>query len=132
MGKSERKEKMPYIMRETKVIHATIANGEAESEALNMGEMAGGYVHFPAAWTDANLGFKVSPTEDGDYVPLLDDLGSPLQISGIVTDESLAYALPDGLYSASYFKLWSKSTTIATQTDTNQGAERSLTIVLKG
>jgi hypothetical protein len=107
-------------------------SGEAQSQALSAEEMAGAHVHVPAAWTAANLGFMVSPTKDGTYVVLNDELGVPVQIAGIITNAANAYVVPDGMYPAGYFKLWSKSAVAATRTDVDQEADRSLTIVLKG
>lgn len=111
---------------------ATIASGAAETGEISMTIYAGGIVITPAAWTAANIGFKVSATSGGTFAILRDYLGAPVQISGIKTDGIRAYQIPDEVFAAGYVKLWSKSTTAATETDTNQAAARSLTVVLKG
>lgn len=109
----------------------TIANGEALTAAFPMHEWVSGLVIVPAAWTDANIGFKICDTQSGTFVALKDETGSPVQISSITTNASYAYKIPTAIFPATWVKLWSKSTTAATVTDTNQGAERSLTVQLK-
>lgn len=109
----------------------TIANNAALSEAFNMSDFVLGTVIVSGVWTDANLGFKVCDTAGGTFVIACDKTGSPIQISGITTDASKSYAIPTELWPNMWVKLWSKSTTAATITDTNQGAARTLTVVLK-
>lgn len=111
--------------------NVTIANGAAISEAIDVRECVGGFVIVPGAWTDANIGFQVCDTSSGTFVALKDKTGSPLQIASITTNASFAYAIPTEAFPAMFVKLWSKSTTAATTTDTNQGAARSLTVILK-
>ena len=111
-------------------IDLTIANGAAISAAFNFGAYAGGCVLVLSAWTDANIGFQVCATQTGTFAILRDDAGTPIQVSGIATGAARAYALPAKL-TGMWLKLWSKSTTSATETDTNQGAERALTVILK-
>ena len=120
------------IYRSTTVVHPTIANGAAITEAIPVHEYAGGLVTIPAAWTAANLGFQVSDTEAGTYVKVKDKAGDPVQVESITTNASFCYEIPPEIFGAHYLKLWSKSSTSATTTDTNQGAERSLIVLLKG
>lgn len=110
----------------------TIANNEAVSGAIDMRRFTGGMVVIPAAWTDANLGFKVSTEEAGTYTILKGATGTPIQISSITTNASFAYSLPTELAGALWVKLWSKNTTAATTTDNNQGGARSIGVYLKG
>ena len=110
---------------------ATIDNGTAITGAIDITEFSSGVVITPAAWTDANIGIKVSQASDGTYVVLHDVSASPVQIAGITTDASLAYTLPDEIFACGHIKLWSKNTTVATITDNNQGAARSLWVILK-
>jgi hypothetical protein len=119
------------FVREYTPIAVTIGNGEALSETINMKDFSGGIVIIPSAWTDANLGFKVSPTPDGTFVILHSSVGVPVQIGEIVTNASYAYAIPEAIFAAGFMKLWSKNTTDATVTDTNQGAARNITVLLK-
>lgn len=112
-------------------INLTIANGAAISGAFNMSDHLLGLVIVPAEWTDANIGFKVCDVSGGTFVIACDKTGSPIQIAGITTNASKAYAIPTELFPGMWVKLWSKSTTAATTTDTNQGAARSLVVILK-
>ena len=120
------------INREYTTRTYTIASGAALTDEIDARYMAGAIVIIPAAWTAANLGIKVSPTSGGTFVILNDYLGAPVQVSGITTDASKAYALPDEIYATGFVKLWSKSATAATITDVNQAAARSIIVVLKG
>lgn len=121
------------INRGYKTVSLTIGSAAAVTEELDMTGYAGGLVHLAGTtWTDANIGFQVAPTTGGTYAILRDYLGAPVQISGVGTAVSRAYQIPDEVFAAGYVKLWSKSTTEATETDTNQGDARSLTVILKG
>jgi hypothetical protein len=115
----------------TKVVSLTIASGAAVSQAFPLMDFIGGKIIVPSEWTDANIGFKVCDSQDGTFVIACKDDGTPIQISGVTTNASKAYKIPNELFPAHHVKLWSKSTTAATTTDTNQGAARSLTVMLK-
>jgi hypothetical protein len=112
------------------VITVTIANGTAESAAIDLRDVVGdaGLVGIPAAWTSAALGFKVSPTADGTFSPLRDETGSIVQVSGIQTAAAAYYKLPDALRGAMFVKLWSQTA----GSDANQAADRLMTLVAKG
>lgn len=120
------------INRESEAFTVKIASGAAATPAIDFSHWAGGVVIVPSAWTSANIGFYVSDTIDGTYVILRDDSGTPVQISNIKTDGSRAYKLPDDVFGVLFMKLWSKNTTAATETDTNQASTRTLTLVCKG
>jgi hypothetical protein len=109
----------------------TIANGAAVSTAFNTSDFIGGIVIIPTSWTDANMGFKVCDTEGGTFVALKDDDGAPVQIAAITTDAPFAYKIPNEIFPAMWVKLWSKSTTAATVTDTNQSGDITITVMLK-
>ncbi len=109
----------------------TIAANAATSGSFQFEQYAGGMVIVPSAWTAANIGFQVSE-DNSTFVILRDYTGVPVQISGIKTDGGRAYAMPAEMFSARFCKLWSKSTTTSTETDTNQASARSLIILLKG
>jgi len=123
---------MSVISRESFYTKVTILSGEAESDEFNFSNSAGGVVLVPSVWTGANIGFKVAEREDSDFYILRDDLGAPVQISTILTSGARWYSLPSDLYSARFVRMWSKSTVLTTETDTNQGAERELILMLKG
>lgn len=110
----------------------TIANGAALSNAFYFGSTDQGMVLIPSAWTAANIGFQFSATESGTFTFLEHhDSGEPVQIGNIPTSTSVWKEFPPEVKAGMWVKLWSKSSTAATETDTNQGAARSLTVVLK-
>lgn len=117
---------MPLINRTTKVQTLTIANGAATSDVFDMKDYAGGQIHMPAAWTAASIGFQISSSSGGTFLPLYDNSGSIIEIDGPSADT--AYQLPKDLFGAHYVKLWSQDGAGA---DTNQGAARTLILELK-
>lgn len=120
------------IARHSAQLTVTIANGAALSEAFDFSEFSGGHVITPDVWTAANIGFQVSATQSGTYTILRDKAGAPVQVSTVKTDGGRAYSMPDEVFGALWVKLWSKNTTAATETDTNQGGARTLGLTLKG
>jgi hypothetical protein len=118
------------IGRYVEAFSLPIADGEAITRSADMSIFSGGYVHIPTSWTAANLGFQVSD-DDSTFIILRDEAGAPVQISGIKTDGARAYALPAEVFGCKHVKLWSKSSTAATETDTNQSGAITLTLVLK-
>jgi len=119
------------ISRYSEIQSVVIADAAALSRAVNFSRVAGGMVIVPTSWTAANLGFYVCDTFGGTYVILRDESGNPVQISNILTTGARAYALPAELYGATFVELWSKSSTAATETDTNQSGAITLTLMLK-
>ena len=113
------------INRGTTIKSLTIENGEALSEAFDMAIHAGATILMPAAWTAANIGFKVCARSDGTFLPLYDDSGSIVEVSAAA---SKAFAAPAELYGAAWVKLWSQN---GSGSDTNQGADRTITVLLK-
>ena len=109
----------------------TIANNEALSEAFNVSDFVLGMVVVSDTWTDANIGFLICNTASGTFVIACKEDGTPIQISGITTNASKAYRIPIELAPGMWVKLWSKSTTAATTTNTNQGGARTLKVILK-
>jgi len=117
------------ISRNSSVIAAAIANGAALSSAIGMADFDGGMLVTPAAWTAAAIAFKVCDTVDGTFVPLRGASGAVVEITNVVTNAAAAYPLPTELSGAQFFKIWSE--TAGAGTDVNQGAARSLTVILK-
>jgi hypothetical protein len=103
-----------------------IAAGEAESNVLDISRVASLTVHMPTAWTAASIGFKVSPTPSGTYLPLYDDDGNLLQIDGPVANR--AYVAPTAAGKPRFVKLWSQN---GAGVDTVQAAERTLVVDIK-
>ena len=113
------------INRGTTIKSLTIENGAAVSEAFDMAIHAGATILMPAAWTAATIGFKVCASEDGTFLPLYDDSGSIVEVSAAA---SKAFAAPAELYGAAWVQLWSQD---GAGSDTNQGADRAITVLLK-
>jgi len=105
----------------------TIANSGHLSDELDMRGSSMLIVHMPAAWTAASIGFQVSPTTGGTFIPLYDDDGNLLQIDAPTA--SKAYQAPDGIAGSGFVKLWSQD---GSGSNTAQGAERSIPVTLKG
>lgn len=121
------------LVRSSRIVSLTIADNAALSQAFDFSGYSGGMVLIPNGWVAANLGFKVSPDDGGTFDILRDDVGTPVQVSGILTTGARWYKLPDDLFGVLWAKLWSKSTTAATETDTNQtGGPLAITVMLKG
>lgn len=107
----------------------TIGAGTALSSAIDLGPLVGdaGLVLVPSTWTAAAMGFKVSATQTGTFVPLRDESGSVVQISGIQAAAAAWYKLPDALRGAQWVKLWSQNAGV----DVNQAAARTLVVAAK-
>jgi hypothetical protein len=102
----------------------TILSGAALSDGVVFGTYSKGVIHMPAAWTAADIGFYVSSEADGIFQPLYDG-ANPVVIAS--PDADRVFPLPAALAGALYFMLWSNTA----GADTNQGADRSITVELK-
>ena len=121
---------MVYLLsRNWGTVNVTIEGTAALSEAIDMRFFSGGLVVIPSTWTDAELGFKASDSEDGTFYPVYDENGVQLTIDNIATATARAYTLPAELYGANYIKLWS---TDGSGGDTNQDDARSIIVIFKG
>lgn len=110
---------------ESSVPHTvTILNGAALSDGVVYKKYSKGVIHMPAGWTAADIGFYVSSEVNGTYLPLYDG-ASPVVISGPAADR--VFPLPAALAPALFFRLWSNTAGV----DTNQGADRVITVELK-
>lgn len=84
-----------------------------------------GLLHMPSTWTAADIGFLVSPTLDGVFLPLYDILNNLVVISGPLA--SRAYTLPSELRTPLFVKLWSNTAGV----NEAQGGDRDFLIDLK-
>ena len=98
---------------------------------VDMREWFGGQLLVPIGWDAANIGFYVGEDANGSFVPLLDDTGVPVQISGVVVGTASVYQLPYAIFGSFFIKLWSKSTVLATKTNVNQADNVILQFYLK-
>lgn len=110
---------------------AVIAGGEAISNAVDISklQLLGVAVIVPSAWTGADIGFEVS-VDGSVWVPLYDDTGARVKISGVATNTSRVYIAPAEVWAAGafpYLRLVSLNT--STGANINQGGVRSLMLI---
>jgi len=114
------------IERSNQVVFTpTILSGTALSTPINFCDFVMMQIHIPAVWTAAEIGYYVSPTVDGTYVPLFDETGAIIENVTIVVDT--AVVSPPRIAGARFVRIWSQSSGI----DVNQGADRVLIVVMK-
>ena len=117
------------MARSLQKLSVTIDASAAVSDAIDFRNYAGGMILMPAAWTVADIGFKVCGSGDGTFAPLKDRsnaYGTDVSIDGPVA--SAAYPIPPFVFAAPYVQLWSHD---GSGNDTNQAAERTLIVYLK-
>jgi hypothetical protein len=117
---------MPIILRTRATKTATIAASGSLSGAINMADYSMLVVHMPATWTAASLGFHISSSKGGTYLPLYDDDGNLIQIDSPTA--SKAFSAPAAVAACSWVKFWSQDGSAG---NTAQAAERVLTLELK-
>lgn len=118
-------------------VDVIIANGAATSENIFKGDgeitargFRGLVVVTPAAWTAADIGFEAS-SDGSAWLPLMDNAGARVRITGVATSAARAYVAPSTAWGAGAFpfvRLVSLNT--GTGANENQGAARTLTVVL--
>jgi hypothetical protein len=118
---------MSKLQRKSGRVMVTIANGESDSSEFDMSEFAGGIIIIPAEWTAAGLSFLVSDRSGGTFVPLIDSDGTTLVEVPSVSATG-AYTIPAEVFGADSIKLRSQTG----GTPVNQGADRVITLILKG
>ena len=117
---------MSLFSRRIRTQTVTIAATAHLSNPIDFRSFAGGIIHMPAAWTAASIGFHVSSTVDGTFLPLFDDDDTLVQIDSAAVDQ--AYQINDEVFGAHYVKLWSQD---GSEGDTAQAAARTLIVDLK-
>ena len=104
---------------------ATIANGASLSEEIDLGGYGLAAIEMPAAWTAANLTFQAASASAGTFKNVYDAAGNQLTVtadaSRVLTD------IPE-LAPLRFIKIRSGTS----GTPVNQGAERTITLILKG
>jgi hypothetical protein len=111
------------------VYNSIIAKDAAVGSAVKLEGNERGYIVMPAAWTAADIGFKVCDTEDGTYSILRDTAGVAVDIEDPAVN--IAHVLPDGVFAGTiWVKPWSKNATPATETDVTQAAARTIKFVV--
>ena len=116
----------PFVLtRNSETVDATITIGAHLSDAIDFRDLTMMIVRMPVAWTVASIGFHVSDTEAGTFLPIYDEDGAILEIVTPVADT--AYAAPPALSGAHWVKLWSQTA----GADVAQVAERVLPVDMK-
>jgi hypothetical protein len=108
----------------------TIANGASLSDVLDFTFFSGGMLLVPSAWTAADIAFHVSDEAEGTFTLLKDKSGSTVKITSVTTDASYWYEIPTEVFAAAHVKIASINT--STEAAVNQGAARSLMVLVKG
>ncbi len=108
----------------------TIASAAAVSSSIDTREHGprGLAVELPGAWTAANIAFEVS-ADDDTWIPVRDETGTRVAITGLQTAEAGAYIAPAEMWivgSYAYLRLVSVNT--STGANLNQAAERTLKV----
>jgi len=100
------------IRRKAKAYDATLYTAVASCVAVPMVDMAGGVVSVGTMSSNASaLNVYVSEEENGTFVQLHDNVGSPANITlQPSTAVGKAYALPDAAFAAQWVKLASSTT----------------------
>ena len=115
------------VFRRTSKQIATIANGTALSNMIDLAGYTMVSLKMPAAWTAADLSFEVCDESNGTFVDLYDETATQVKIAsaqmatlagkGVSLDTILTYLAP-----WRFFKL---------KSSVAQGADRVFAIVLK-
>jgi hypothetical protein len=100
-----------------------IASGANLSDVIDFRQVAGAQVIIPASF-QGDIGFYVCDTDDGTFVPLLDEDSAVIEID--VTAERAQF-FPAKVFPARFVKLWSQNA----GSNQNQSADRSLVVMAK-
>lgn len=99
--------------------------------AIDLTGVAWGSVIMPVAWTAANLAFFACGTRDGTYVPMRDEAGAALMITGIATATADSYYIPGKVNAGGP---WTKCRSVTVGTDPTsavlQAADRTIVVVV--
>ena len=114
---------------------ATIASSAAESDAIDLGGAVTMSLEWPTAWTAADLTFMASLTLAGTYRPMYDDAGVEVKIASAnlpTADASGRFICNDDILRKVCQHRFIKLVSGVDGAQVNQGAERTITLVLKG
>lgn len=101
---------------------ATIANGASLSDAIHVGDAIAGMIEMPSGWTAADLTFQVS--SNGETYRDFQDGGGEYTLNAAAS-QAILLSGADWI-GVRYFKIRSGTSSVPV----NQGAERSLSVVL--
>lgn len=103
----------------------TIANGESQSNVVDLTDMALIGITMPSAWTAAAITLLAADTQGGTYTPVHDSGGT--EISFTVAQSRHVTIDPDVTRSLRFVKLRSGNTAVPV----NQGAARTFAVTVE-
>ncbi|KKK95125.1 hypothetical protein LCGC14_2675950 [marine sediment metagenome] len=108
----------------------TIASSAAVSGTFPLFGFRISAIITPGTWTDADISFELDPNGSGTFYKVEDNSGSLVRCTGVATSAA-RYILPPEAADAITGELAKiVSTNTASEADLNQGADRSLVVVL--
>ena len=114
-------------------VGATIPNGQAVSNAINLGGSQIAAILMPAAWTGADLTFEASIDGSTGWAQVWDDANGEVLIAAATTAARVgdwlvpSVAIMQKLRGLNWIRLVSGNTAA----NVNQGAARAFTVLLK-
>lgn len=109
-------------------VTATIANAASLSGEVDLEGQAVQAIQMPAAWTAANLTFTASAASGGTFDPVHDDGGTEVTVTAAAARTIGLDAVARELDGLRFIKVRSGTAGVPVA----QGAERILTLILKG
>lgn len=116
------------IARGVNVIPVSIANGQSLSGEVDLGGYPIVAIEMPAAWTVANLTFQGSSASGGTFKDVYDDGGVEALVVAAAGRIIGVDAIAGVLAALRYIKVRSGTS----GTPVNQGAARTLNLIVKG
>ena len=105
----------------------TIANGASLSGEIDLEGFKNFAIEMPAAWTAANLTFQAASASGGTFQNVHDDAGTEVVVTAAAARVIGMDAVKRELAALRFIKIRSGTT----GTPVNQGAARTLTLILK-
>lgn len=93
------------IERISQVRSVALANGQTISSAFSLVGLAAGVVNIPLAFSGTQLSIYHSETETGTFVPLYDEAGAAVKISGLSGLMPCAAWIPPQAFASPWIKL---------------------------
>ena len=115
-------------MKAFTTITTTIASGASLSSEISLDSWTLDAIIMPSAWTTASLTFQAAEASGGTYVNLFDDGGNETTVAAAV-DRYIALTVADK--EAVDSTRWLKIRSGTSSTAVNQGAERTIRLVLR-
>lgn len=111
-------------------VAVTIANNTASSSAVETNGRRLVAVQTPAAWTAADITFDVYDAENAQWLKIVDAAGAAVKITGVATGAAEINLPPEIGDRLTYNRMRLTSTNTASEADVNQGAARTLYVIL--